>query len=72
MREALEQVFADAPAMLTVKHIQAKTGYGRTTIYNWVNEGKWPRGLKNGQLVKWPKPLVIDHLLSLQARPPPS
>lgn len=60
--QTAEAIFADLPAMLTVKHLQQCLQISRTTIYLHARDGKFPMGTKIGCSVRWPKQAMISFM----------
>lgn len=58
MTEQPKERKARAPVrFLRMSEIQARTGVSRTTIYNWVAEGRFPPPVRLGtRAIGWPEP----------------
>ncbi|WP_239806620.1 helix-turn-helix transcriptional regulator [Croceicoccus hydrothermalis] len=40
--------------LIRIKEVQYRTGLGRSTIYRWMNQGKFPKSVRLGSfLVAW-------------------
>lgn len=54
--------------LLRLRDVEAKTSLGRSTIYRYIKEGRFPKGLQLGPAtVRWREAEVDDYILTLQA-----
>ena len=68
MAEQTEQI-TDEPRRVTrlirLKEVQHRVGLGRSTIYRWMSEGKFPKPVQLGSYtVAWAEDEVEDWILS--------
>lgn len=71
MGEQLEEE-ATEPRQVTrlirLKEVQHRVGLGRSTIYRWINEGKFPKPVQlGGYAVAWAE-LDVDAWIEAQLR----
>lgn len=52
--------------LLRIKKVSKITGVGRSTIYKWMDEGRFPRPLKiGGRAIAWRQSDLNDWMASL-------
>lgn len=45
---------ATSPRLLSLSEVRTRTGLGRTTIYRWMNEGRFPAAIKlSDKCTRW-------------------
>lgn len=55
----------DVQRVLRLKEVQHRTGLGRSTIYRWMDEGKFPKPVRLGaRSVAWIEHEVDEWLMS--------
>lgn len=57
----------DAPALWRAKHLTAKLQIGRSTLWRWVDEGRFPQPVRFGRVTVWRDADVKTWLDSLTA-----
>lgn len=52
-----DQCGPERPArLIRIREVQYRTGLGRSTIYRWMSEGRFPKPVRlGGHLVAWPE-----------------
>ena len=56
---------SDIKRVLRLKEVRHKTGLGRSTIYRWMDEGRFPRPARLGaRSVAWIEHEIDDWLMS--------
>lgn len=45
--------FTPPPRLLRLAEVRERVGLGRSTIYKWIGEGRFPRPVKMGTLDAW-------------------
>ena len=47
--------------LIRLKEVQHRVGLGRSTIYRWMGEGKFPKPVQIGSyIVAWPEDIIDD------------
>ena len=50
-----------ASRLIRLKEVQHRVGLGRSTIYRWMSEGKFPKPVQiGGYIVAWPEDVIDD------------
>lgn len=57
----------DAPTLWRVKHLTAKLQIGKSTLWRWVGEGRFPQPVRFGRVTVWRDADVKTWLDSLTA-----
>jgi len=63
MQRFYENKYKSLPSGLLIKEVAAITGYGKTTIVNWINQGKL-KGYNRGRVFRIPKKFLVDFVCS--------
>ena len=47
--------------LIRLKEVQHRVGLGRSTIYRWMGEGKFPKPVQiGGYIVAWPEEVIDE------------
>ncbi|WP_420607481.1 helix-turn-helix transcriptional regulator [Novosphingopyxis sp.] len=47
--------------LIRLKEVQHRVGLGRSTIYRWMSEGKFPKPVQiGGYIVAWPEEVIDE------------